>query len=163
PITRTMAAVRSASSEGNVPGGGTNSDRSARPGHRSPTPPPLMLSPTPVDEGGWPARGVHRRASRKPAIAESRTEQPPGIPPSGEVEEEDLGGRVAGQGERALVGDGRAIAGGEDHVAEADLSARDLDPGMTARGEGVGHGLSLAEEGRVDPRVLVNGHAAVCG
>src|SRR5262250_2864605 len=54
PITRTIAAVRSASREGNVPGGGTKSDRSARPGQRSPEP-SLMLSPTPAGEGGFPA------------------------------------------------------------------------------------------------------------
>src|SRR5574338_717284 len=83
PITRTIAAVRSASSEGKVPGGGTKSDRSARPGHRSPAPPtPLVLSPTPAGEGGWPPspaqipRGGEPGHRRLPDGAAARDPEP---------------------------------------------------------------------------------------
>src|SRR5262245_59669619 len=159
-----MAAVRRASREGKVPGGGMTSDRSARPGHRSPCP-PLMLSPTPASEGGGWHSGAQRRARAPEAghrrIPDGTAARKPGSPSSGEVEEKDLGGLLAGQRHRLLVGDGRAVTGRQHHVAETDLSAGHLHPGMAAWSEGMGHRLSLAEERRVHAGVLVDRHTAV--
>jgi len=57
-----------------------------------------------------------------------------------EVEEEDLGGLAADDGDAALVDDGRAVAGLQRRPVDHHGPFDDLHPGRSVRAEAVGHG-----------------------
>ena len=82
---------------------------------------------------------------------------------SGEIEQQHFAASVAGTGHRqhVLVADRGAIALAEQLAVERCLTAHDLHPGMPASRERVLHGVTGAEIGDIQLRVLVDGRRRV--
>src|SRR5262249_58767730 len=71
------------------------------------------------------------------------------------------GGSSASDSHRPIDRYGSPVAAGQRHVSETNLPASHLHPGVAAGGERVADGVTLAQQGAVHPRVLMDLHAAV--
>ena len=88
---------------------------------------------------------------RGPDSVGSPTLKPPVDPGQARSKSRTSDGSSPVERDRPLVGDGRAVTGRKHHLAEADLAAGDLDPGVPA-GARAWVTLALAEQRRRRPR-----------